>query len=127
MSFAREFTVGPEEVRAFADLVGDHNPVHLDEEFAATTSYKRPICHGMLIAGYISGCLVERFGAGTIYLEQRVKFQRPVPVGSTIRVVFGEPAPAEKDSLAVPTHVEMQRGTMWKRVIDGTAVVRPGA
>lgn len=127
MTFSREFNIGPQQVQAFADLVGDHNAVHLDAAFAATTPYKQPICHGMLVASYISGCLVQRFGEGTIYLEQSVKFQRPVPVGSTIRVSFGEPQPGPKNSLAVPTVIEIQRGPVWKVVVDGTAVVQPGA
>jgi 3-hydroxybutyryl-CoA dehydratase len=126
MSWNREFTIGPAQVQAFADLIGDHNPVHLDAAYAATTAYKQPICHGMLVASYISGCLVQRFGEGTIYLEQRVKFQRPVPVGSTIRVSFGEPQPGEKNSLTVPTQIEIQRGSVWKVVVDGSAVVQPG-
>ena len=127
MSFVREFTLSADKVQAFADLVGDHNPVHLDPEFAAATPFKQPICHGMLVAGLFSGCLVERFGAGTIYLEQQILFQRPVPVGATVRVVLGDPQQQEKGRLSVPTTVEIQRGSVWKKVVDGNAVVQPGA
>lgn len=121
------FTLDQERVRAFADLVGDHNPVHLDAEFAATTTYKVPICHGMLVASLISGCLVKHFGPGTIYLEQQVSFGRPVPVGSQVRVVFGEPQPADKGALRVDTSVEIQKGTLWKKALTGSALVQPGA
>lgn len=126
MSYSKEFQLSADKVRTFADLVGDHNPVHLDAEFAATTPFKEPICHGMLVASLFSGCLVDRFGAGTIYLEQSVKFQRPVPVGSVVRVVFGEPQPREKERLEVSTVVELQRGSVWKKVLEGSAVVIPG-
>ena len=121
----REFEVGPEQVRAFADLVQDHNPVHLDPEFAATTRYKQPICHGMLCASFISGCLVEAFGQGTIYLDQQLQFLRTVPVGSRLRVVLGDPTP-EGDRLRVPTRLELQVRNLWKKAIDGSALILPG-
>lgn len=126
MLLSREFTIGPQEVVAFADLVGDHNPIHLDAEFAADTRYKVPICHGLLLTSLISGCLVEAFGQGTVYLEQGVKFKRPVPVGSTVRVVLDQPESGEKETLRVSTFIEMRQGSLWKKAIEGFAVVLPG-
>lgn len=127
MAFAKEFFIGHEQVRAFADLVGDHNPVHLDPEFARTTRYGGCICHGMLVASYISGCLVEAFGQGTVYVEQAVRFRRPVPVGSKIRVAFGEPEAGPKGQSIVSTTIEIQQGDLWKKVLEGQATVLPGA
>ena len=126
MGFSKEFFIGPEQVRAFADLVGDHNPVHLDPEFARTTKYGAPICHGMLVASFISGCLVEAFGQGTVYVEQLVRFRRPVPVGSRIRVQLGEPEVGLKGQTLVATVVEMQQGESWKKVLEGQASVLRG-
>ena len=127
MAFCKEFHIGPEQVRAFADLVQDQNPVHLDAEFARTTKYGEPICHGMLVAAFISGCLVEALGQGTVYVDQQLRFRRPVPVGSRIRVVFGEGEPQAKGQLRLPTTIEVQSGTAWKKAVEGHALVVPGA
>src|SRR5215475_13373021 len=43
-------TVSPADIRGFAEITGDKNPVHLDPEFAARTIFKEPIAHGMLTA-----------------------------------------------------------------------------
>lgn len=127
MAFQKEFEVGPQQVQAFADLVQDHNRVHLSPEFAATTKYKAPICHGMLVASYISGCLVEALGEGTVYVDQNLRFRRPVPVGSRIRVVFGECEPLEKGQVRLSTTIEVQQGELWKKALEGQATVIPGA
>lgn len=126
MSFVKEFFLGPEQVRAFADLVGDHNPVHLDPEFARTSKYGVPICHGMLVASCISGCLVEAFGQGTVYVEQSLRFRRPVPVGSRIRITLGESEAGVKGQSLVPTTIELQQGDLWKKVLEGQATVLKG-
>ncbi|MGH6969694.1 MAG: MaoC/PaaZ C-terminal domain-containing protein, partial [Stellaceae bacterium] len=47
-------TVTDADVRTFADLTGDHNPLHLDEEFAKATRFKGRIVHGMLSASFLS-------------------------------------------------------------------------
>ena len=39
-------TITDEMVVAYADLIGDHNPVHLDEAYAATTRFAHRIAHG---------------------------------------------------------------------------------
>lgn len=82
-------TLGPAEVRAFADLTGDHNPVHLDPDYARTTRFGGCIVHGMLVGSLVSAALAARLpGPGTIYLQQSLKFRAPVPVGSTVVVTL---------------------------------------
>lgn len=77
--------VTQQDVQAFADLTGDHNPVHLDPEFAATTQFEKPIAHGMLGAGLISAAIASELpGPGSIYLEQSLKFRAPVFVGAEV-------------------------------------------
>ncbi len=79
-------TMSDHVVRAFADATGDHNPVHLDEEYARATYFKGRIAHGMLVAGMFSNILgTELPGAGTIYLKQELNFRAPVRVGDTVR------------------------------------------
>ena len=72
-------TFSDADVRLFADLVGDHNPVHLNEEFAAGTQFKQRIVHGMLVSSLFSTLLGTRLpGHGAIYMGQDVKFKAPV-------------------------------------------------
>ncbi len=78
-------TITGEMVAAYADLVGDHNPVHLDDAFAATTRFGRRIAHGMLVAGLISTVLASDLpGPGSVYLGQTLQFKGPVYLGDTI-------------------------------------------
>ncbi|HJY27992.1 MAG TPA: MaoC family dehydratase [Pyrinomonadaceae bacterium] len=78
-------TIEQADVDAFADLTGDHNPVHVDEEFAKTTHFGRRIAHGMLTASLISSVLANKLpGKGSVYLGQTLKFVAPVFPGDTI-------------------------------------------
>ena len=78
-------TIEQADVDAFADLTGDHNPVHVDEEFAKTTRFGRRIAHGMLTASLISAVLANKLpGEGSIYLGQTLQFVAPVFPGDTI-------------------------------------------
>ncbi|WP_157618700.1 MaoC family dehydratase [Vibrio sp. HI00D65] len=72
-------------VEGFASISEDYNPIHLDENFAKTTQFERPIVHGMLASSLISGLLASKVpGAGSIYLGQSLKFLRPIFVGETV-------------------------------------------
>src|SRR5215203_5799305 len=72
-------------VRAFAEISGDYNPIHLDEEFAANTRFGRRIAHGMLSGAFISAVLGYEFRERKIvYLSQKMKFVAPVFIGDTI-------------------------------------------
>jgi acyl dehydratase len=119
----KEFVITEPMVSAFADMIDDHNPIHLDKQFAATTRFERPIAQGVLVGSLISGRLVEAFGDGTIYVEQHYRFRRPVHVGSRVRVVFSEPKNLEKGRVEVKTEVLLDDG---EAAVTGTAVVIPG-
>lgn len=78
-------TISDDDIRAFADLTGDHNPVHLDDEFAAKSRFGRRIAHGMLSASLISALLANKLpGQGTVYLSQTLQFVAPVYPGDTV-------------------------------------------
>ena len=78
-------TITDDDIQRFADLTGDHNPVHLDDGFAATTRFGRRIAHGMLSAGLISAVLANKLpGHGTVYLSQTLNFVAPVYPGDTV-------------------------------------------
>lgn len=82
---SRTRTITDEDVRLFAQVSGDDNSVHLDEDYAAATIFKRRIAHGMLTTSVISAILGNDLpGLGTIYLSQSVRFKVPVFIGDTI-------------------------------------------
>jgi acyl dehydratase len=77
--------VDPADVASFVDAVGDHNPLHADPAYAATTPFKTPIAPGIFTAGMISAVIGTRLpGPGSIYLSQDLTFLRPVRAGDTI-------------------------------------------
>lgn len=74
-----------EDITEFAEVSGDYNPVHMDEDFAKNTIFKGKIAHGLLAASFISTVLANKLpGPGTIYLKQDLVFKNPVRVGDTI-------------------------------------------
>lgn len=75
-------------VRQFAELSGDHNPIHLDDEYAKTTRFGRRIAHGMILGALISRLLNEKIGSGGIYLGQSLKFTNPVFIDDDVTFEF---------------------------------------
>ena len=84
-SFSTSRLVTDEIIRKFADVSGDYNPIHLDEEFAAKTRFGKRIAHGMLSGAFISAVLGNEFkDLKIIYLSQTMKFTAPVFLGDTV-------------------------------------------
>jgi len=82
-STTREIT--DDLIRRFAEVSGDYNPIHLDEEFAKKTRFGRRIAHGMLSGAFISAVLGYEFKERKIvYLSQTMKFTAPAYLGDTI-------------------------------------------
>ena len=119
---SRTHTITDEMIRAFADASGDTNPVHLDDDYAASTRFGRRIAHGMLTTSIISAILGNDLpGEGTIYLSQNVKFRAPVFVGDTITAAVALSAYREDKRIATfITTATNQDGTL---VLEGEAVV----
>ncbi|MEP7075301.1 MAG: MaoC family dehydratase [Acidobacteriota bacterium] len=83
--FSTERGITDDLVRKFAEVSGDFNPIHLDEEFAKTTRFGRRIAHGMLSGALISAVLGNEFQERKIvYLSQTMKFVAPVFIGDTV-------------------------------------------
>jgi 3-hydroxybutyryl-CoA dehydratase len=73
------------DIALFAEVTTDHNPVHLDEDYAQETIFGGRIAHGMLTAGLISAVIGEQLpGHGTVYLGQSLKFLAPVRPGDMV-------------------------------------------
>ena len=85
MQVAIQNTVSDQDVVDFARISGDHNPLHMDEEYAKTTQFKGRIAHGALSASYISAILGNDLpGPGAVFMELNLKFVRPVRIGDTV-------------------------------------------
>jgi len=79
--------ISADDVKRFAEIVGDSNPIHLDVEFAEKSFFKKRIVHGAFLAGLISKVLGMDFpGQGTVYISQTSTFKRPVYVDTTVLV-----------------------------------------
>lgn len=77
--FTEEFSYTQNDVNTFADISGDKNPIHLDENFAANSIFGKRIIHGYLGASIFSKVFAMSFpGEGTIYLKQDLKFLKPM-------------------------------------------------
>ena len=114
--------IGEREIRGFAEVSGDDNPMHLDPGFGARTRFGGVIAHGVLTAGLISTVVGTRLpGPGAIYLSQSLRFLRPVRPGDTItaRAEVVELVP-ERRRVRLATTCTNQDGEV---VLDGEALV----
>ncbi len=81
----RTLTLNAAHVQTFADLTGDHNPLHFDESFTAKTKFKRLVVQGGLTTGLLHALVaMDMPGPGTVFLSQNWKFTAPVFIGDTI-------------------------------------------
>jgi 3-hydroxybutyryl-CoA dehydratase len=115
-------TFGDAEIEKFAQLTGDRNPLHMDEAFAARTRFGRRIAQGILSASLISTCVGMHLpGTGAIYLDQTLRFVKPVYVGDAVTLtVTVSQIREDKPLLTLATIWTNQHG---QRVIEGEAHV----
>ncbi len=122
MSDRLEKTVSSADVVGFAEITGDHNPIHLSEHFAARTPFGTRIAHGLYTAGLISAVLGTRLpGPGAVYMSQTLNFRAPVRIGDTVvvEVSVAELFPEKRRArLACTCSVD------GEVVLDGEALVK---
>jgi 3-hydroxybutyryl-CoA dehydratase len=120
--FSKSREVTDELVRRFADVSGDYNPIHLDEEFAKTTRFGRRIAHGMLSGAFISAVLGYEFKERRIvYLSQTMKFTAPVYIGDTVTATATvKNIRTDKNIVSLETVCRNQNG---EPVVSGEAAV----
>lgn len=89
-TYKYNFTFTQEDVIKFADVVKDHNPIHLDEDFAAKSPYKKPVIHGHLCSSVFTRFLSvdPPGGPGSIYVKQLTEYKRPMFVDKSYEIVF---------------------------------------
>ncbi|ODT87277.1 MaoC family dehydratase [Phenylobacterium sp. SCN 70-31] len=113
--------VGAADIEAFAEVSGDSNPVHLDEDYARATPFGERIAHGMLSGAYISAVLGMKLpGPGAIYLSQSLRFRRPVKIGD---LVVTRATVTDLDAAKGRVTLETVCQVDGKTVVDGEAVV----
>lgn len=119
-SFAKKVT--DELVRAFAEISGDVNPIHLDDEKAKESVFKKRVAHGMIGASFISATLGNIMpGFGTIYLGQELRFVKPVFIDDVLTTEVEIKSISEKNIAKIDTVVLNQNDEI---VICGEATVR---
>lgn len=114
--------ISDQDVRTFAEISGDHNPIHLDDDYAATSVFGRRIAHGTLSVALISAVLGMLLpGPGAIYLAQNTSFRAPVFIDDEIiaRVSVVKYRP-DKRIATLKTDVYNQRDEL---VLEGEAVI----
>jgi phosphate acetyltransferase len=121
-SASLERTLSREDIELFAVMSGDVNPAHLDEEYADSDMFHEIIAHGMWGASLLSALMGTRLpGPGAIYLEQTLRFRRPVMIGDTVTVSVTATEKEEKrHRIVFDCNCSNQHGDT---VIDGTAHV----
>lgn len=119
-------TITEYDVYAFAGIVGDFNPAHIDEEYARNTQFKKRIAHGMLGVGLISTTLGTKLpGPGTIYLNQEVAFRKPIYFQDTITATVTVEEIVDKGKFNIATIKTTCVNQDGDLVIEGTAKVIP--
>lgn len=82
-----EHKITKEDLQKFVELSGDDNRIHTDPDYAAKTSFKKPVAHGMLGASFISTIIGTKLpGDGSLWFAQNLEFLLPVRVGDTLTV-----------------------------------------
>ena len=117
-----ERDVTQDMIESFAEVSGDHNPLHLDDEYAQGTIFKGRIAHGMLSAAFISkvfGTVMP--GKGSVYISQTLRFLAPVRIGDTVRTTV-EVTAIDPEKRRVSFKSRCRVGSTV--VIDGDALIR---
>ena len=119
MSASYSQTITDSDVKQFAGISGDNNPVHMDEVYAENSRYKKRIAHGLLSASFFSSLFGTRLpGKGCVYVSQNLNFKKPVYLGDTVTAtVTVTEINTEKKRVFFETVCTVKN----KRVIDGTA------
>jgi len=85
MSSSYSQTITDADVKNFAGISGDNNPVHMSDDYAESSRFKKRIAHGLLSASFFSAIFGTKLpGEGCVYVGQNLKFHKPVFLGDTV-------------------------------------------
>lgn len=89
MTESHEQTITDDDIKTFASLSGDNNPVHMNEEYAEKSRFKKRIAHGLLSASFFSALFGTKLpGYGCVYVSQSLNFRKPVYLGDTVKATI---------------------------------------
>lgn len=114
-------TISESDIYLYAGITGDLNPAHINEEEAKDGIFEGRVAHGMLSAGLISAVIGTQLpGPGSIYLEQDLKFLKPVRIGDTISAQVEVIEIIKDKIIKLSTNCFNQSG---EKVIEGKATI----
>lgn len=115
--------ISEEDIICFSKISGDINPIHLDEDFAKKSLFKKKIAHGILTSSLISAVLGTKLpGINTLYLSQTLKFLAPVFIGDELTAVVQVMSKNDdKRIIELKTSIFNQENV---EVVTGEAVVK---
>ncbi len=115
-------TISEADVYQFAGIVGDFNPLHVNAVEAAKSRFKARVVHGALVSSFVSTVLAMYLpGPGTIYMEQKSTFVRPVYINDTITATVTIREIGERNVAICDTIVRNQDDVI---VVDGYAKIK---
>lgn len=121
MTECYEQTISDADIKAFAGLSGDNNPVHMSDEYAEKSRFKKRIAHGLLSASFFSALFGTKLpGYGCVYVSQSLNFRKPVYLGDTVKAIV-EIIKIDKDRSRVNFKTVCK--VNGKTVIDGEAEI----
>lgn len=121
MSASYEQTITDADIKDFASISGDKNPVHMSDTYAQNSRFKKRIAHGLLSSSFFSALFGTKLpGPGCVYVTQSLKFLRPVYIGDTVlATVSVTNIDKDKSRVFFRTSCEVD----GKIVIDGKAEI----
>lgn len=88
MSESYSQTITDADIKSFAGISGDHNPVHMSDEYAKQSRFKKRIAHGMISSSFFSALFGTKIpGSGCVYVSQSLNFKRPVYIEDTVTAI----------------------------------------
>lgn len=117
-----ELTISEEMINNFAKNSGDYNPLHINDDFAKTTKFKKKICHGMLLASFFSRLIGMYIpGKNSLYFSQTLNFIQPCYIGEKI-LVEGEVIDKSESTKILTVKTTIQNNSE-NTIVDGIAKV----
>jgi 3-hydroxybutyryl-CoA dehydratase len=85
MTASSSHVISDDDIRLFANISGDTNSVHLNDDYAKKTIFKKRIAHGLISASFFSALFGTKLpGEGCVYVQQNLQFKRPVYIGDEV-------------------------------------------
>lgn len=119
MSASYSQTISDVDIKSFAGLSGDNNPIHMSDEYASESRFGKRIAHGLISASFFSALFGTRLpGKGCVYVSQTLNFRRPVYINDTVVATVTVTSIDRKRKRVIFDTICKVRG---KLVIDGVA------